>query len=326
MSVAFLMCVERGSLESQTLLCVESLREWGGKMAAAPVYTFAPRPGREPSPATLERLRELGAEHVSEPLNAAQPDLPHCNKVYVSAWAERELDHEILVFVDSDTVFLDEPVLLAPGDWVAAARPVGQTNAGSTGQGHPNEPAWQALYEELDVEARPFIETNVERERIRAYFNAGLVAARRDAGLLGEWRQALDRLIASGFSERFEERRNQLRNQFDQLALAGVLADRFDRVLILPVTYNYPLPKRILQPPEMQALGLDDLVHLHGHRWLHLPGFLREVHPPLDEASARYRWLDERLPLEPTIDEPFRFPAPGRTPEGSAGVQAELGG
>jgi hypothetical protein len=316
-STCFLLCVERGPLESQTLLCVESLREWGGELANAPVYTFAPRPGREPADATLERLGELGAMHVREPLNAAHPELPHCNKVYASAWAERELDDEILVFVDSDTVFLDEPALLASGDWVAAARPVGQTNAGSTGEGHRNESAWQALYEELGVEARPFLESNVEGERIRAYFNAGLVGVRRDSGLLGGWRAALDRLMASDFIER-QGGRKQLRNQLDQLALAGVLADRFEEMQILPVTYNYPLPKRILQPPEMQALDLDDLVHLHGHRWLHLPGFLREVHPPLDEGSARYRWLDERLPLEPTIDEPFRFSAPAREPADSA--------
>jgi hypothetical protein len=318
MSTCFLLCVERGPLESQTLLCVESLRRWGGEMADAPVYTFAPRPGSEPAAATVDRLGELGVQHVSEPLNTASPDLPHCNKVYVSAWAERELEHQVLVFTDSDTVFLHDPALLAPAEWPAAARPVGQTNAGSTGEGHRNEPAWQALYDELGVKARPFLESNVEGERIRAYFNAGLLAVRRDTGILGEWRDALDRLLASSFAERHGGGRKQLRNQIDQLAFAGVVADRFEQMLILPATYNYPLPKRILQPPEMQALNLDDLVHVHGHRWLHLPGFLREVHPPLDESSERYRWLDSHLPLEPTIEGPFRFPAPGREPGESA--------
>ena len=32
MSPTFLLCVERGQLESQTLLCVESLREFGGEL------------------------------------------------------------------------------------------------------------------------------------------------------------------------------------------------------------------------------------------------------------------------------------------------------
>ena len=85
-----------------------------------------------------------------------------------------------------------------------------------------------------------------------------------------------------------------------------------DRVKLLPDTYGYPLPKRIKLPAEMQALDLADLVHVHGHRWLHLPGLLREVDPPLDETTEAYRWLDERLPLEPTIEGPFRFPAMAR--------------
>jgi hypothetical protein len=303
----FLLCVERGRLEPQALLCVESLRVWGGALASAPVFTFAPRPGHGPAAATISALADLGAVHVDEPLNPSHGDLPHTNKAYCCGWAERELEHDTLVFVDSDTVFLNEPTELAGDGWPAAVRPVGERNAGSTGEGHRNEAAWEELYSEQGVEARPFVETVVTGERIRAYFNAGLVAARRDAGVMGAWEEALERL----FGSQLVHRRRKFRSQLDQLALAAVLADRFDHVRLLPDTYNYPLPKRILLPEPMRSLGLDELVHVHGHRWLHLPGLLGEVRPRLDPAGERYRWLDERLPLQPTIDEPFRFPADG---------------
>jgi hypothetical protein len=302
----FLLCVEAGRLEPQSLLCVESLRVWGGALASAPVYAFSPRPDHAPAPATVSALAELDVVHVDEPLNPAHGDLPHTNKAYCCGWAERELDHHTLVFVDSDTAFLGEPAELAAGDWDAAVRPVGETNAGSTGEGHRNEAAWEDVYAELGVQARPFVETVVTRERIRGYFNAGLVAARRDAGVMSAWEDAIERL----FDSQVVDRRRKFRSQLDQLALAGVLADRFDRVRLLPDTYNYPLPKRILLPEPMRELALDELVHVHGHRWLHLPGLLGELSPRLDPSGERYRWLDERLPLEPTIDEPFRFPAP----------------
>ena len=305
MSVAFLLCVERGRLESQTLLCVESLREFGGGLADVPVHAFAPRPGHEPAKETLDALAGYGVNYVAEPLNTQVGDLPHTNKVFVSAWAEENVDAEVLVFTDSDTVFLGEPAELRAGDWDAAARPVGAVNKGSTGPGHRNEDDWQTLYDVLDVSARPFVETVVGRERVRAYFNAGLVALRRATGRGVAWRDATLRLLDSSVAAR-----PPMRRQIDQLALAGVLADRMDRVKVLPDTYSYPLPKRIKLPAEMQALDLPDLVHVHGHRWLHKPGLLDEVHPPLDAASAPYRWLSERLPLEPTIDEPFRFPKP----------------
>jgi len=55
----------------------------------------------------------------------------------------------------------------------------------------------------------------------------------------------------------------------------AVIADIHDRVRVLPDEYNYPLPKRRLLPPGVRELELDDLVHVHYHRWGHLPGFLR---------------------------------------------------
>jgi hypothetical protein len=57
MSICFLLCVERGPLESQSLLCVESLRAFGGSLAGSPVYAFAPRSGQGPSAGTVGPFR-----------------------------------------------------------------------------------------------------------------------------------------------------------------------------------------------------------------------------------------------------------------------------
>jgi hypothetical protein len=267
-----------------------------------PVYTFAPRPGHEPSSQTVAALEGWDARHVGLPLNRRHTGLPHCNKVYASAWAERELDHDVLVFNDSDTLFFNEPSELAvPAGTLASLRPVGSPSAASTGEGHRNEPVWQALYATLGVRSRPFVETVVQRTPIRAYFNAGLVAARRDAGIFGDWATALDRLLDSGSI------RPDLLRQADQLALTGVVTDRLADIRMFSDTYNYPLPKRWQLPPALAWLDLPELVHLHGHAWLHLPGFLDELEPPLDHANPRRRWLDERLPLQPEIEGPFRF-------------------
>ena len=113
--------------------------------------------------------------------------MPTFNKVAVSAWAERELDHETLVFTDTDCVFIGEPAELAEGDWVAAMRPVDRRIAGSRGKGK-NEPFWRKMYDELGVErAAVRRDRRSARCEIRAYWNSGLVAARRSAGLFGAW-------------------------------------------------------------------------------------------------------------------------------------------
>lgn len=300
--LAFLIRVSRGRLEAQSILFAESLRTWTGPLADAALYAFT-HPNDRPDAATLERLEDLGATHVDLPASFPHSSDPKpLNKVYVAAWAERELEHEVLVFSDTDTVFLGEPRELANGRaWVAAARPVGNSRtAASSGPDDPNEEYWRRMYEVVGVRSEPSVTTVVDRVRIRAYWNAGLIAARRTAGVFGAWNEALTRLFEAGCVYR--------KPLFmDQLAWAAAIADVHERVHVLPATYNYPLPKRRKLPPKMRRLELADLVHVHYHRWGHLPGFLGEVRPPLDPGSERYRWLAERLPLTPTIDGPFRW-------------------
>jgi len=294
---AFLLCVERGRLETEAVLLVESLREFGGAFSQAPVYAFAPRPGFEPEPSTVERLEALGAvTMVTEPLVDRFADIPTFNKVAVSAWAERELEHETLVFTDTDCVFLGEPSELAGGEWVAAMRPVDRRIAGSRGKGK-GEPFWRKMYAELGVKSEPWVETTVGQMRIRAYWNTGLVAARRSAGLFGAWERALVRLFDAEIVQ------NRWPQFMDQLSWAGVTADVHERVLILSHAYNYPLRRRMALAPEATDLDLTELVHLHYRLWFHLPDALEKVVPPFDPGSGRYRWLADRLPIEPLVED-----------------------
>jgi len=294
--LGFLICVEDGRLESEAVLLVESLRRWGGSAADAAVYAFAPRAAHHPAPATIRRLEGLGASYLDEPLVSRFEEIPTFNKVSVSAWAERELGHEILVFTDTDSVFLGEPAELLGGDWLAAARPVDRRIAGSRGKGK-NEPFWRKMYAELGVRAEPFVETAVGRMPIRAYWNSGLLAVRREAGLFCAWESALERLFDAGI---VQKRWPQF---MDQLSWAGVTADVHDRVRVLSAAYNYPLRHRGALAPQANELDLAQLVHLHYRLWFHVPGALEKADPPFAEGSARYTWLAERLPIEPVIAE-----------------------
>jgi hypothetical protein len=294
---AFLICVEHGRLESEAILLVESLRAWGGGCADAPVYAFAPRPGLLPKPDTVARLEELGVRVIEEALVSERfADEPTLNKIAVSAWAERELDHETLVFTDTDSIFLGEPRELMEGDWVAAARPVDRRIAGSRGKGK-NEPYWRKMYEELGVRGRPFVRTAVGGQEIRAYWNSGLLAARRSAGLFDAWERATNQLFDAELVPA------KWPNFMDQLSWAAVTADHHDRVRILSVAYNYPLRHRAALTPDAVELELGDLVHMHYRLWFHMPDSLPKVNPPFDAASDRYEWLNERLPLQPIVEE-----------------------
>jgi hypothetical protein len=294
--LAFVICVEHGRLETEAVLLAQSVREWAGRAAQAPIYAFAPRPHKQPEPGTVERLRELDVTFVDEPLAGLHEEYPTFNKVFVCAWAERELDHETLIFADTDSVFLAEPTELIDGDWVAAARPVDRRIAGSRGKGK-NEPYWQRMYEALGVRSEPFVETTVGSTRIRAYWNSGLIAARREAGLFQAWERGLQTL----FEREVVYRR--MPQFMDQLSWAAVSADVHDRVRILSGPYNYPLRQRGGLPDELRDLDLAEIVHLHYRLFFHLPDPLGAVAPPFEIETPQYRWLTERLPIEPIVDE-----------------------
>ena len=292
---AFLICVEHGRLESEAILLVESLRTWGGSCAEAPVYAFAPRPEFQPGPQTVERLDGLGATFIDEPLVDRFAETPTFNKVAVAAWAERELDHETLVFTDTDCVFARR----AARSWPTATglRRCARSTAGS--------PARAARARASPTGRRCTTRSGSRAARSCAPRSArwrsaptGTAAWSRPAaapGLFGAWEHALDALFDAGVvAERWP-------HFMDQLSLAAVTADHHDRVRILsePTTTRSATARR--SPPRGRA-GPRRIVHLHYRLWFHMPRLAAEGDPAVRTRSDRYQWLDERLPIEPTED------------------------
>ena len=306
-NLAFLLCVESGeALEQQSVLLASSIREFAGGFAGAPIHAYRPREGPSLQPATVASLGELGAELHEEPLNRELAGDPMVNRVFVGLDAEQRLDSEVLVFCDSDAVFLAEPAELMPPDGAdVAVRPVGRVGKGTTGPGHENEDYWQRMYELAGVEARPFVETSVTGERIRGYWQAGLIAVRRSARLFEQWLEVLRSMMAEGHLQ--EGWRNPA---IDQLTLAATISRRPERIAVLDQRYNYPLQRRALVDAPMRDLDLDSIVHVHYHRWFNRDGFLEDLQPSLSRETRQFRWLAERLPLPPVIHD--ALPTPNR--------------
>jgi len=305
-SVAFLICVEAGQLEGQGILFAQSLRRFGGRFAGCAVHAYAPRAGHEPSAATTAELEALGVMVHSETLNTEHAYYPFANKIYAAAAAERDLAEDVVVFCDSDTVFVGQPdaLDLAPGVDVAVA-PAFHVNKASTGPGHRMESYWERVWELAGAPGPPpFVETAERQKRIRGYWNAGILAARRSSGYCSEWLELWLRLLAA---EHFPDGKMMVT---DQIAIAAAVARRPDRFANLDRTYNYNIARRPFYTGGMADADLDDLVHVHYHQWFNRRNLLRDLRPALDATTQQYRWLAERLPLQPAIRAPL--PRPGR--------------
>jgi hypothetical protein len=291
-NVAFVICTERGALERKSILLVRSLRRFGGRLKDAPVYSYAPRAGRDVTPATRRWFARHGVEHRSEVLNTRYVVKGVHNKAFVVGHAERTLDHEILVFADSDQIVVAEPsLLLLPPDRDAAACPVGikgcgpsdpddpdhdywwrlyggrTENIGTSGPDDPEYGFWMKLYEMCGIAGPDYVETTVDQQRIFSYWNSGLVAVRRDRGLFSRWHdvfvEAMGRGLIPGYGDFY----------MDQAALAAAFRAADARVHILPHSYNYHANLQGSFRHAAREIGrIEDLVTIHYHSMFDRPG------------------------------------------------------
>jgi hypothetical protein len=298
MSLAFLACIERGPLEAQTALLCRSIRRYGGRFRDAPIHVFQPRAGHDIATATARVLDELGVVVRTEVLNVDFAHYPVGNKVFACARAEATLDEDMLVFLDSDTIFTAEPAEFDFGgdcDCDAAIRPAHSVGHNCSGPGHPMDPYWRRVYDLLGIEDECYVETELGTIT-RAYFSAGLIAVRRRAGLFARWRSDFLGLTAAGCLPASGIARA------DEISLAATMLRAMDRVKILDGRYNYLIFKRGELPPPWDGAQLEDLVHVHYRRKFAEPGFLDRLRPPIREDSAVRRWLEPFLPLTNPVD------------------------
>jgi hypothetical protein len=295
-SVSFLVCVEAGKLEEQALLLVRSIRRFWGSLADAPIFAVSPRAAHQPSAATQIALAELDVRHIGGDMNTEFADYGMANKFAAGRWAEAHAETDVIVFVDSDTFFAQEPTAFRlPAGIDLALRPADKKDKGSTGPGDEREPYWEQLYQITGVTARPWVDSGVDRQRIHAYFNGGLVVARRSAGIFSAWWEDFLALERAGHEP------PEGIGFMDMLSLAATSARRWDRTQVLDWHYNYPLPMRPLLPEPARSAPLESLIHIHYHRWFARPGFLDLFEPPIPAATPVRRWLDPQLPLHPEI-------------------------
>src|SRR5688572_6961862 len=123
--VGFVACIEGGVLEAQALVLFESIRLHAGRFGGCAAYALSPRPGHAISDHARRRLDELGVHYVDAFLNTECLEYGSVNRLVAAAYVEEAHEHEFLVVLDSDTLFLREPdeILLPPGVDIAV-RPV----------------------------------------------------------------------------------------------------------------------------------------------------------------------------------------------------------
>ncbi len=297
--IAFVMCTEAGQLEKESLLMVESLRKFGGNLKDTPIYSFQVRDKNDVSAQTISALKSFGVEHKKVVINSKYPDYPLANKPLLCAYTEQNIQADILVFLDSDLVFFSEPkeFLLPPG-YDVGIRPEHHKMIGSEGEQDPNDQYWKHLYDLAGVRDNDvFITTTVDQKKVRAFWNSGVIAVRREAGIFTAWKKTFEKLLEEGS---IIDKKNFY---FEQSALSATICAMKKNVWCFSTGYNYPIHSHN-QLPEFERLKkLEQIVCIHDHLFRERKEWFRERTwvkslkrlKGFDKSSLSYKWLFDYL-------------------------------
>jgi hypothetical protein len=244
-SLTFATMVIPGQTEPEAVLLARSLRTQGGALAGQPVCVFYPETGTPLADATRAELAALDVR--LEPVQV-EPDtlrFPLAAKVFAAAAAEAQAESGLLVWMDSDTIIIQEPAeFLLPDGAALGYRPVHHILIGSR-YDEPLDAFWSLIYARCDVpDAHVFpMQTVADGLRIRPYVNAGLLVVRPDRGLLQAWRDRFRTLYRLPEFAPFYKQNVRYAIFMHQAVLAGVMLACLEPGALCELSprVNYPL-------------------------------------------------------------------------------------
>ncbi len=302
-SICFVACVESGPLEAQTVRLAEGLRRFGGALADSEILAVSPRFGPPLAKSTRRRFRELGVRHVRLRSHPRYAWYHYLNTPIALAAAEDLTEASIICWLDSDLLFMGEPSeLLLDEDVDFVAGTIDDGVVGSTGPGSAHEADWLRLLALLgiDPDTLPWVESQMDHQRLRLYFQAGIFAYRSGIGFSQYYLDMCTEVLDKGFG--FAHRAE---NYLDQVCL-GLAAHKFGlRWRQLDLSHNFPMASFLPQFDSPERLAQARVLHYHDamepHFFETCVGRVGQAHPEV------HTWLRAKEPLTDPAPAPWRL-------------------
>lgn len=257
MKSAIIILLESPAQVKPAKILIDSLREFGGEMSQAPILFFKLSEGL---PDIDGEMIETSVLKIDERLR----EFPLAAKVYACAQEERISGnkYDSLIWMNPETLVINPPKLLdLSGKYDLAIRPVHIKNVGSQA-GSKMDQYWQAIYDSVGIsDCSRMVESFVDGQKLRAYYNTHVFSANPKLGLFNLWREhfermALDKSFQSGPCGDMSHR------IFLHQAVMSALIEKMmpeTRLLILPPDYSYPYNLQEKVPVDRRAGTLNEL-------------------------------------------------------------------
>jgi len=283
----------------QVLYLAESIRAFAGRFSDSPVWVYVPADLDVTDEEVVNQLRVLGVEIRTSDAPDDAKWFYYAGKVFAAGIAEAAATAKatVLVWMDEDTIVLQEPADFALGEGVGFAyRPVMHNRSGSL-YSEPPDSFWSRIYDKLSIDSSslfPMV-TPADRQTIRAYFNAGLLVVRPENGILGKWGESFEVLygdsVLAGMCREDVEKRIFLH----QTALVGAVLHTLERDAMIELSdrYNYPMFFEKMFGAESEFDSIEDVVTLRYDVYFRKPdpNWSEQLKGPAEIIS----WMKERL-------------------------------
>jgi len=175
----FFICIEpNGMLVENSINLIKSMRKFTSGFSDCSIYAISPR-GIDLKKESIYELNSLNVKYLCKKLNFT--DSPYANKLYSGKYLEAIIDTEYLVFIDSDSIFLNEPrelFLLEKFD--VALTPVWLKGIGCSGIHDDSYTLWKSVFSKFNLKvSNKKITTKLGNEEIFSYYNSGFVAVKK---------------------------------------------------------------------------------------------------------------------------------------------------
>lgn len=266
-SLCFVNCIESGPMEQQAVMLAESIQRWGGKFADCNHYMVMPRLSAPIANRTKDQLEKLGVNVVRINPQHKATWYANLNKATALKYVEEIASEEMICWLDTDILVIDEPIDLELEDGVDfKAMPASTRHdigVDQKTQNHSNY--WKKFCQALELvyEELPTIPSQ-EREHteMKMYWQGGVFCYRRIC-MLGAMHQKmfLQRLanpVASVDSGVYF---------YDQTSLALAVWQKKLKWKTLNMHYNFALNKLRSGEWSVGEFGSTRVIHYFGSMW-----------------------------------------------------------
>jgi hypothetical protein len=298
--ITFVCCIESGTLETQTVRMVESLRRWGGQFADAPLIAVTPRFGSPLLPKTRQAFEQLQVKYLSFQAESRYSWFGFMNKPNALVAAQENSKSEFICWLDSDILILGQPdkLILNQGeDFLACST---DDDGATSGPDHPCEPYWKEVCQlaGIDLENFPWVTTEREGRRIRLYWNSGVFVYRRSTDFANHYLQTCINLLDAHVSIK-----NKGIFYTDQVSLALTAMKMGVSWRGLPHSHNYHMHSLIHTDwYKREELQTAKILHYHdcmgSHFWSEFLKCLRVTHPSVAEWLSPLGALKNESPVQ----------------------------